>query len=68
MEKELRKGASLIFASEEHQLEAEFRNTSSWRGGFLIWFNGTYVHHSKTFKSFERKLNQLIAEYSLVQA
>lgn len=65
IEKQLRSGNSIEFESDDHMLEATFDSSNGWRGGFKIWFNGTYVHTSKTYKSFERKLNQLVRDYSL---
>ncbi len=68
IEKQLRDGNTLEFESVDHMLEATFDSDNGWRGGFKIWFNGTYVHTSKTYKSFERKLNQLVRDYGLQSA
>lgn len=60
-------GDHFTFSSDEHELEAWFDNDSGWQGGFKIWFNGTFVSVTKTFKPFERKLEQLIAQHGLVR-
>ena len=45
----------------------KFRNESrnTWANGFSIEFNGKNIHHSKTFKSFENRLNKLINKWDL---
>lgn len=60
-------GDHFNYSSDDHDLEAWFDNDAGWQGGYKIWFNGTFVHVSKTYKSFEKKLEQLIAQYGLAQ-
>lgn len=67
-EKQFRAGEQLNLSSADHDLEAWFDDSSNWQGGFKIWFNGTLVHSSKTFKSFEKKLNALTVKYELTEA
>ena len=45
----------------------KLRNESgnTWANGFSIEFNGKNIHHSKTFKSFENRLNKLINKWDL---
>lgn len=63
LQSELKTGEEISYESDEHMLYASFTDNK-----FKIWFNGTYVHISHTFKSFERKLNQLVKEYGLERA
>lgn len=65
IERDLRQGETLSYESADHMLEVHFDDSNSWRGGFKIWFNGTYVHASKTFKPCERKLTDLVKKYRL---
>jgi hypothetical protein len=78
-QKELKKGNEFFFNNEEFQesigeddireARVEFDdNFQSWAKGFKIWFNGMLVHHSKTFSSMERKLNELKETWNLEQA
>ncbi len=41
----------------------EFRRFFGVNKEFAIWFNGTIVHSCKTFKSCERKLNELFDRF-----
>jgi len=41
------------------------RQNHSWANGFSIEFNGEMVHTSKTFNSFEKRLNKLIEKWNL---
>lgn len=41
------------------------RQNHSWANGFIIHFNGKTIHTSKTFNSFEKRLNKLIATWNL---
>lgn len=50
------------FRSAECSLRNETKNT--WANGFKIDFNGG-LHSFKTFKAFEKKLNQLIGDFNL---
>ena len=45
----------------------KFRNESNntWANGFSIEFNCKIIHSSKTFKSFENRLNILIEKWNL---
>jgi hypothetical protein len=36
-------------------------------GNFTIWFNGTFIHISKTFPSLEKRLLTLVEKWHLVQ-
>jgi len=76
---ELKKGSTILLSNKEHQfnigkddiriarLELEQDNTHTWVNGFKIWFNGELLHSSKTFKSFEKRLNILIEKWDLKQ-
>ncbi len=64
----LKDGFVIDYANEEDYYVAnvgyrQFR--SSGNKEFYIYFNGTYIHISKTFGSLERKLNQIINKYDL---
>ena len=37
----------------------------SWANGFTIEFNGEVLHSSKTFSSFQKRLNKLIEKWNL---
>lgn len=65
MEKQLRAGEVVRYESDDHMLEAEYGRSYDRKNYFKIWLNGTYVHTSRTFVSFERKLDQLVKEYGL---
>ena len=79
-QKELKKGTEFFFNNEEFQesigedgntreARVEFDdNFQDWAKGFKIWFNGMLVHHSKTFPSMDRKLNELKEKWNLEQA
>ena len=60
-----------IFQQEKGQYDIrmatlEFRDDlPSWANGFKITFNGELLHSSKTFKSFEKRLNKLIDKWDL---
>jgi hypothetical protein len=45
--------------------ELRQRQNHSWANGFIIEFNGEIIHHSKTFNSFEKRLNKLIEKWNL---
>jgi hypothetical protein len=45
--------------------EVWFEAGTSWHSGFKIMFNGMLVYSSKTFKSTEKKLNELITKWHL---
>jgi hypothetical protein len=45
--------------------EIRQRQNHSWANGFIIEFNGKNIHHSKTFNSFEKRLNKLIEKWNL---
>lgn len=67
----LKQGQTIIFDNDafcnENQSD-DFRiaqchfvneKINTWANGFKIEFNGKLIHSSKTFKSFENKLNEL---------
>jgi hypothetical protein len=79
LEQQLRNGEHINFDNEkfceQNQLD-DFRNAlctfrnennNTWANGFSIRFNGKCIHLSKTFKSFENKLNKLKAKWNLDQ-
>lgn len=64
----------ISFDNEQHCIRTktdDIRTAEIWhdaRGtftGFKIWFNGEIIHSSKTFPSFEKRLNQLIEKWGL---
>lgn len=61
----LQDGDHFVYESTEHELEAWFDNDCGWQGGYKIWFNGTFVHTSKTYASFIKKLESLLVKYNL---
>lgn len=72
----LKQGQTIIFDSEQfcnrtssddfRIAECSFRNesTNTWANGFKIQFNGA-LFSFKTFNAFEKKLNQLKADFNL---
>jgi hypothetical protein len=72
----LKDGQTIIFDSEQfcernqtddfRSAECSFRNETknTWANGFKIRFNGAFFTF-KTFNAFERKLNQLKADFNL---
>lgn len=43
----------------------QFIAGSDWKSGWYIWFNEKLVHSSKTFNSFERKLDAICKKWKL---
>jgi hypothetical protein len=73
LKNDLLKGIRFELSNEQFQ-EAikndDIRSTEIWfdKGtipGFKIWFNGKTIHISKTFASFEKRLNKLINDWNL---
>jgi len=76
LEKTLKIGEVVIFDNDNfclinesddfRQAECSFRNEvrNSWANGFKIQFNDA-LFSFKTFKAFEKKLNQIIKDWSL---
>lgn len=62
-ETELRYGSIYEFTTPDGSRTAEI--DYSERGEFRIWFNGQYLHISKTFKSMEKRLEILVAKWEL---
>jgi len=72
-EKDLRNGKEFYFDNEKHQTEIEsddIRTASVLFNkdyGFHIWFNGSLISSTKTFKPMENRLNKLIKKWNLTQ-
>jgi hypothetical protein len=76
-EKELRNGTEFFFNNDVHQMnigdddirqaKVWFDGSVSWATGFKIFFNGELIHSSKTFKSMKKRLDKLVADWSLLQ-
>jgi hypothetical protein len=78
--RQLKEGEIFFFNNEEHQISIEDDDIrqakvlwqdggkNQWRTGFCIWFNGALLHHSKTFKSMEKRLNILIEKWNLIKS
>ena len=62
---ELKSGVEFLFNNELEctELEASFS-----RGRYTMFFEGKIIYSSKTFVSFEKKLESTIRKYSLVEA
>lgn len=68
-------GEHIFLDNEEHCINVQsddFRGAECYyektlRGltGYVIWFNGALIHSSKTFASFEKRLNKLIDKWHL---
>ena len=65
--RQLRLSYEFTFTNADDYYTAEVNYSKSLSGGMMykILFNGEYVHLSKTFRSLEKKLEQLISKYSL---
>mgnify|MGYP003146116988 FL=1 len=72
----LKQGEVIRLSNEEHQFsigDDDVRHArlhfedwgTSWAHGWHIWFNCKLIHHSKTFKSFEKRLTKLIEKWDL---
>ena len=74
-EKDLRQGNQLNFNNEDW---CERTQSDDFRGGWIefsdrlnkfgIFFNGACIHTSKTIKSAEKRLNELMIKWEEVQA
>lgn len=76
-QKELKSGKRFIFSNEKYQTSTQNDDirtaevyweeipNHSWATGFKIFFNGSLIHSSKTFKSCQNKLNSLIKTWNL---
>ena len=78
LKQRLKQGEVIRLNNEEHQFSIgdddircgrlHFEECGrSWENGWHIWFNGRLIHHSKTFKSFEKRLEVLIEKWSLLE-
>ena len=76
LQQRLKQGERLMLSNELHQASIgdddirvahlEFIDDCPiWANGFKITFNGMLIHSSKTFKSFEKRLNTLIDKWTL---
>lgn len=61
----LRRGTVYEFATQDGYRTAEVDCSS--RGDYRIYFNGKFIHVSKTFKSLERRLKVLVDTWNLEQ-
>lgn len=78
--KRLKNGEKFFFNNEDFQISIgndDIRQAkvfwqdggrNQWRTGFCIWFNGVMLHHSKTFKPMENRLNKLIDKWNLIES
>lgn len=62
-EKELRHGSIYEFSTPDGNRTAEV--DFSEQGYFRIWFNGEFIHTSKTFKSLQKRLVLLASTWDL---
>ena len=70
IETALKQGKEVIYNNEvfcEENFSDDFREAKCdfKNGSFRIYFNGAFIHLSKTFKSVERKITQLKKDFSL---
>ncbi len=62
----LLEGEVVEFHSEDATAELSFDDSArTWSNGFKIVLNAELVHSSKTFKSMETKLNNIISTFEL---
>jgi hypothetical protein len=63
----LENGGEISFSNESTFAHVELSHGRTLGGSveFKIWMNCRFVHLSKTWKSFERKLIELINEHDL---
>lgn len=66
-EKGLKSGKEFSFIDGEGMLQADvsYEKSRSGQMMFKIWFNGTIVKMTKTFKPIQTKVNELIEKYKL---
>ncbi len=82
-QKELKSGESFFFNNELWCQENEITDSGDdfrqaniyfkdhgplWARGFYLWFNGTLLHTSKTFKSLESRLDKLTLKWNLEES
>jgi len=67
LKKRLENGDEISFSNESTfaHIECSHGQTVGGSMEFKIWMNCRFIHLSKTFGSFQRKLNQLIDEHDL---
>ncbi len=81
LKEKLKAGEKVFMNNEAHQIsigdddirQAELQlvrkeGRDNWQNGFIIWFNGELIHHSKGWDSFKRRLEKLIEKWTLVEA
>jgi hypothetical protein len=66
-EKGLKSGKEFSFIDGEGMLQADvsFEKSRSGHMMFKIWFNGTIVKMTKTFKPIQTKVNDLVEKFEL---
>ena len=67
LKQRLLQGEEIIFSNDStfSQLEISHGKTLGGSMEFKIFMNCKFIHLSKTFKSFEKKLNSLIDSHDL---
>jgi len=67
LKQRLLNGEEITFSNEStfSQLEISHGKTLGGSMEFKIWMNCKFIHLSKTFRSFETKLNSLIDNHDL---
>ncbi len=70
--KGLMAGGTFFFnnATFQEKIESDDVREASvfFRDKFMIMFNGSLIHSSKTFSSLENKLNKLITDWHLTES
>jgi len=73
-EKQLKAGGQFYYSNEASVEEDDIRKAkiwyyedkmNTWRTGFNIYFDGSLIYRSKTFKAMEKRLKNLIEEWHL---
>ena len=54
-----------IESDDIREAECYYENTLRSFKGYKIWFNGSLIHSSITFESFNKRLNKLIDKWNL---
>jgi len=62
----IKAGGEIVFENEDLHLSATV--DSNTKGEFRIWFNGAFIKITKTFKSIETKMDELILKHDLKAA
>ena len=67
LKQRLENGEEITFSNDStfSQIELSHGRTLGGSMEFKIWMNCKFIHLSKTFKSFEKKLNELIEKHDL---